>query len=489
MNAAPGEAAYPGAQHDTVWRELTFPAGYANPEPKSRYHVVVIGAGSAGLVTAIGAAGLGARVALVERAAMGGDCLNIGCIPSKALLEYTRRHDGPVTFDDAFEWLRRVRAEISEHDSVARYTESGVDVYLGSAELLNDTTVQVGDQRLAARRIVLATGARAAVPPISGLAECDPLTNETLFDLKAVPASLAILGAGAIGCEIAQAFARLGVEIHVFEMADRVLPLEEEEASAAVADALRRAGVTLHLSAPLSSISNNDGRVTVHGASVEITADRILVAAGRQANVEDLNLDAAGVEIEAGLVKVDRRLRTTNRRIFAAGDVCSRTQFTHNADAQARIVVQNALFAPTASTDSLIIPHCTYTDPEVAHVGRTKTELAEESVGFDVYRVAFGDLDRSRTAGDSEGFVEVLTRAGRDVILGATIVGHDAGEQIAALCLAMSHDIGLGGLGKAILPYPTRAEYLRRLADRYNRTRLMPTAKCFMARWFRWSAR
>ena len=487
MSPEPADAAYPGAVYDAAWRELTFPAGYTNPEPKRRYHLVVVGAGSAGLITAIGAAGLGARVALIEREAMGGDCLNVGCVPSKALLEFTRRSNGVANFEAAFEWLRKVRAEISEHDSVERYTQNGVDVFLGSANLLDDATVQVADRRLNARRIVLATGARAAVPPIPGLAECRPLTNETLFDLKKLPASLAILGAGAIGCEMAQAFVRLDVEIHLFEMADRVLPLEEPEASTAVARSLQRDGVALHLGTPVSSVSCHDSKVTVHSPDTQISADRILVTAGRRANIEGLNLDAVGVATKAGLVSVDRRLRTSNSRIFAAGDVCSRQQFTHNADAQARIVVQNALFVPTASTDKLIIPHCTYTDPEVAHVGRSKTILEQESKDFDVYRVEFGDLDRGRTAGDTTGFVEILAAKGSDEILGATIVGRDAGEQIASLCLAMNHGIGLGGLGKAVLPYPTRAEYLRRLADSYNRTRLTPMTKLIMSRWFRWS--
>ena len=363
MSLEPADEAYPGAAYDATWRELTFPTGYTNPEPKRRYHLVIIGAGSAGLITAIGAAGLGARVALIEREAMGGDCLNVGCVPSKALLEFTRRSNSVASFEAAFDWLRKVRAEISEHDSVERYTQSGVDVFLGSASLIDDSTVQVGEQRLNARRIVLATGARAAIPPIPGLAECKPLTNETLFDLREPPASLAILGAGAIGCEMAQAFARLGVDIHLFEMADRVLPLEEQEASAAVAEALQRSGVTLYLNTPISKIASHDSGITVHSPDRQITADRILVAAGRRANIEGLNLDAVGVATTAGLVSVDRRLRTSNSRIYASGDVCSRQQFTHNADAQARIVVQNALFAPTASTDKLIIPHCTYTDP------------------------------------------------------------------------------------------------------------------------------
>jgi len=192
--------------------------------------------------------------------------------------------------------------------------------------------------------------------------------------------------------------------------------------------------------------------------------------------------------VSNGLIQVNKRLQTTNARVYAAGDVCSRRQFTHNADAHARIVVQNALFAPTASTEKLIVPHCTYTHPEVAHVGQTKSELENSGALFDVYRVEFGDLDRGAAEGDQDGFVEALTAKGRDEILGATILGHDAGEQIASLCVAMANGLGLGALGKTILPYPTRGEYLRRLADSYNRTRLTPLAKRLMAMWFRWSA-
>jgi pyruvate/2-oxoglutarate dehydrogenase complex dihydrolipoamide dehydrogenase (E3) component len=479
---------YPGASDDAVWRDLTFPADYKNPVSAASYHLVVIGAGSAGLITAIGAAGLGARVALIEREAMGGDCLNIGCVPSKALLEYTRQAGEHANFDEAFAWLRKVRAKIAEHDSVSRYNKNGVDVYLGSAQLLSDRVVQVGDQTLRARRIVIATGARAALPPVPGLAECEPLTNATLFDLTVQPESIAILGGGAIGCEMAQAFSRLGTAVELFELQGRVLPLEMEDASAAVAAALERDGVNLHLGEAVASISQHGGKTIVETSGTQVTVDRILVAAGRQANVEGLQLDSAGVKTESGLIKVDRRLRTTNPRIYAAGDVCSREQFTHNADAQARIVIQNALFAPTANTDSLIIPHCTYTDPEVAQIGKSRTLLEESSTAFDTYRVAFNDIDRGRVTGDSDGFVEVLTRAGNDVILGATIVGHDAGEQIAPLCVAMSQRLGLSGVGSAILPYPTRAEYLRRLADSYNRTRLTPLAQRIMSIWFRLSS-
>lgn len=482
------ERGYPGERHDQRWRELVFPGDYRNPEPRRRYHLVVIGAGPAGLVTSIAAAGLGARVALVERHAMGGDCLNVGCVPSKALLEYTRRNPG-AGFDEAYAWLRQVRAEIAHHDSVERYSRKGVDVFLGSARFVDRESVAVGDHRLRARRFVIATGARAAMPPIPGLEACDPLTNESIFDLVEAPRRLAILGAGPIGCELSQAMARLGVDVHLFEMADRVLPTESAAAGEVLAQALQSDGVTLHLRRPVSHISIEDGRPTLHADGVELTAGRVLVAAGRRANVEGLQLREAGVELRDGLIAVDDRLRTTNPNVYAAGDVCSRLQFTHHADAHARIVVQNALFAPTASTRGLMVPRCTYTHPEVAHVGSTVAELENANTPYDRYRLEFAELDRGKTAGDQDGFVEVTTRKGRDTLLGATIVGEDAGEQIAGLCLAMANGLGLKSLGKAMLPYPTRAEYMRRLADTYNRTRLTPTAARLMKAWFRLTSR
>jgi len=415
---------------------------------------------------------------------MGGDCSNVGCVPSKALLEFTRKASQPADFDRAFAWMRQVRAEISRHDSVERYVDHGVDVFLGAARLIDERTVQVLDQRLSARRVVLATGARAVLPPIPGLEGCEPLTNETLFDLTERPERLAILGAGPVGCEMAQVFSRFGVDVQLFETADRVLPSEAPEAGEIVGNALATGGVTLHLGAAVTAVSRQGASITLTTGQTEASVDQVLVAAGRRANVEDLNLERLGVEIDQGLIKVDKHLRTTHPKIFAAGDVCSRLQFTHNADAHARIVVQNALFVPTATTDKLVVPHCTYTSPEVAQVGPLRTELEASGIPFDSYRVNFGDLDRGRTEGDHEGFVEVLTERGRDRVLGATIVGHDAGEQIGSLCIAMRNDLGLSAIGKAVFPYPTRSEYLRRLADNYNRTRLTPMAKRIMQIWF-----
>lgn len=478
--------AYPGQDHDTRWRSLVFPENHVNPRARARYHLVVVGAGPAGLICAIGAAGLGARVALVERKAMGGDCLNVGCVPSKALLEFAKRHSGNGSFDAAFAWMRKVRAGIAAHDSVERYTKLGVDVFLGDAAFINGSTIAVDNQELSARRIVIATGARAALPGIPGLDEADPLTNESIFELRHAPKSMAIIGAGPIGCELGQALARLGVAVHLFDVADRVLPGEEADAAAAVSKSLVASGVTLHLGANISRVERAGDGVRIAYDGTEVDLERALVAAGRRANTESLNLGAAGVDLaQTGLIEVDERLRTTNPRIFAAGDVCSRLQFTHHADAHARIVIQNALFAPTARTSRLVVPHCTYTSPEVAHVGRTAAGLERDGQDFERYSVRFDELDRGRTAGDEDDYATLLVGPKRGEILGATIVAEDAGELIAPICLAMSNGLRLSDIGKAVYPYPTRSEYLRRLSDDYNRTRLTPTVKRLLQTWLR----
>jgi len=477
---------YPGKPHDERWRSLVFPADYVNPQPQPRYHLIVIGAGPAGLISAIGAAGLGARVALVERQAMGGDCLNVGCVPSKALLEYTHRHRHDADFDAAFEWVRKVRAGIAAHDSVERYSEHGVDVFLGEAHFVDGSTIKIGDQQLTGRRIVIATGARAIVPGIPGLREAGPLTNESVFDLEHPPQSLAIIGAGPVGCELAQAFARLRIPVHLFDAADRVLPTEDPRASEAVSDSLRTEGVNLYLGAKVARVERDASGTVVEHDGIALRVDRILVAAGRRANVEQLHLSRAGVELtETGLVVVDDRLRTTNRKIYAAGDVCSHLQFTHHADAQARIVIQNALFAPSARTNKLVIPHCTYTTPEVAQVGASHTQLERDGVRHDRYAVRLSELDRGRAAGDEDSFAELLVEPRRGELLGATVIAENAGELIVPVCVAMSNGLRLGDLGKTVYPYPTRSEYLRRLADDYNRSRLTSRIRRLMKAWLR----
>ena len=477
---------YPGSSYDEVWRGLICPPGYRNPSPKSRYHLVVIGAGPAGLVTSIAAAGLGAKVALVEKRAMGGDCLNVGCIPSKALLEFTARHRGPECFDAAFSWLREVRAKVSPADSIDRYRDAGVDVFFGAARFADESTVAVGDIELSSRRTLVATGARAALPSIPGLPEAKPLTNETLFELRSRPSRLAIVGGGPMGCEMAQAFSRMGVDTHLIEIAPRILPSEPPAASDAVAAALRRDGVSLYLGTGVTGILRRGSSVLLSTTGAPITASEVLVAAGRRANTDELNLAAVGVAAHAdGLIQVDKYLRTSNPKIYAAGDVCSRLPYAHNADAQARIVVQNALFFASATVNEGVIPHCTYTNPEVARVGASRQELESRGVPFDAHRIDFGELDRGQAQGDEDGFAEILTKRGEPAILGATIVGRDAGEQIAALCVAMANGLGLDAFAKTILPYPTRSEYLRRIGDAHNRKRLTSAARSMIRSWLR----
>ncbi|MBK6596805.1 MAG: FAD-dependent oxidoreductase [Proteobacteria bacterium] len=353
MNSQAAE--YPGADADVVWRSLVFPAGYQNPTPADRYNLVVIGAGPAGLITAIAAAGLGAKVALIEKHHMGGDCLNVGCVPSKTLLAGAT--DG-IGFERTMARMRAVRAAISQHDSVQRYRDAGVDVFLGAAKFLDASRVQVGAQTLTAKKFVIATGARAFVPPVPGLAE-HALSNESIFELRKQPQRLAVLGGGPIGCELAQAFARLGTEVHLIEMQSRVLPIEDEAASPAVQSALLVDGVQLHLDTKVTAVeAAGVGKRLQYapvdgGATASLDVDVVLAAVGRQRNVDGLGLEAAGVRFDRRSgIEVDSRLRTSMRHIFAAGDVCSRYQFTHGGCTRASWCA-NALFMGRARVDQL----------------------------------------------------------------------------------------------------------------------------------------
>ena len=485
MSATPDRAEQPPTARsvEARYRQRVFPADYHAPRPQGVYHLVVIGAGPAGLVASIAAASLGARVALIERRAMGGDCLNVGCVPSKTLLAAAA---AGRSFEAAMERVRGVRARIAHHDSVERYTGAGVDVFLGKACFETPHRIRVGHLVLDTRKTLIATGARPFMPPIPGLAELGALTNETVFDLRVQPRRLAILGAGAVGCELAQAFARLGTEVELIEAASQVLAGEEAQAADLIADALRREGVALHLGNGACSASMSaQGKILTLNDGRRVAADEVLVAAGRRRNVEELSLERAQVRLDSrGAIEVDARLRTSHPDIFAAGDVCSTFQFTHSADAQARIVVRNALFRGRARADRLIVPRCIYTQPELAQVGATALELEQAGRRFERYRLKWGELDRGVTDADEEGFAEVRTDAGGR-ILGATLVGRDAGEQIAPLALLMTQGRGLGSIGSLVLPYPTRSEYLRRLADQYARGRLTPWVAKALRAWLR----
>jgi pyruvate/2-oxoglutarate dehydrogenase complex dihydrolipoamide dehydrogenase (E3) component len=480
-------------------------ARVANPTPASRYNLVVIGAGTAGLVTAAGAAGLGAKVALVERHLMGGDCLNYGCVPSKALLSAARAAaarrgassmgiaattgEAPVDFGAVMERMRRIRAELSVNDSVARFTGLGVDVFQGQARFTGRDRIEVGGQTLRFSRAAITTGARAAALPIAGLAATGYLTNETVFALQAMPRRLAVIGAGPIGCELAQAFRRFGADVTVLEVMPRILLREDPDAAERIARALTRDGVEVLTASNILDVATRDGakliRFTHQGTTRELVIDEIILGVGRAPNVEDLGLEAAGVEYGPGGIRVDDRLRTSNPRIYAAGDVATPLRFTHVADAMARIVIRNALFRGRAKISDLTIPWCIYTSPEIAQVGLTPADAEQRGIRMRTFTQEFSSVDRAVIDGETEGIVKVHVGAKGDKVLGATIVANHASEMITELTLAIRHRVGLGALAEVIHPYPTQVEAIPKLGDAYNRTRLTPFVKRLFAGWLR----
>jgi pyruvate/2-oxoglutarate dehydrogenase complex dihydrolipoamide dehydrogenase (E3) component len=366
-------------------------------------------------------------------------------------------------------------------------------VFFGDGHFTGPETLAVGNATLRFRRAIIATGARAALPPIPGLADAAPYTNETIFNLTERPVRLAVIGAGPIGLELAQAFARFGTQVTVLNADARAMPRDDGDAAALVEASLRRDGVTLHHGVAITQVQRDADRTritaTVHGAPLEVEADALLVAAGRTPNVDTLDLDRAGVAFTKRGVTIDDRFRTSNPRIFAIGDVASAYQFTHAADAQARLVVPNALFFGLGGgrASSLVIPWTTYTSPEVAHVGRTPAQLTNDGVAHDTITLPMHDNDRGILEDDTEGFLRVHLARGTDRILGATLVCEHAGDMIGELTGAMRRGEGLGTLAKTIRPYPTRAAIIGRAADQFNRGRLTPTAKAWFARFFRWT--
>ncbi len=496
----------PRDEHNARLEANVRPPDWQNPTPEGRYNLVVIGAGTAGLVSAAGAAGLGAKVALIERAMLGGDCLNVGCVPSKGLIRAGRaaaevRSAGDfgveVTggtkqdFGTAMARMRRLRAEISSNDSAARFRDLGVDVFLGEARFTGADTVEVGGQTLSFRKAVIATGARASAPPIDGLDRVEYLTNETVFSLTERPSRFGVIGAGPIGCEIGQTFAQLGAEVFVVESTRGILQKEDTDCSEIVQAAMERDGVKFLCCGRKVQIRPADGggiRLTAasHDQDYDEVVDQLLVAVGRAPNMEGLGLDAAGVATTKHGVTVDDRLRTSNPNVFAAGDICSRYKFTHAADAMARIVIQNALFLGRSRVSDLVIPWSTYTSPEIAHVGISEHAAKEEGIQIDTYTQRFEEVDRAILDGEPEGLAKVHCARGKDRILGATIVAAHAGEMISEVSLAMTNRVGLSGIGATIHPYPTQAEALRKLGDQYRRTKLTPLVATLFHKWLKW---
>jgi len=496
----------PWDEHNQALVDNVHPASWTNPTPAPRYNLVVIGAGTAGLVTAIGATGLGARVALVERDLMGGDCLNVGCVPSKALLGSARvwatvrdaarfgvevPPGARVDFPAVMARMRSLRARLSRADAARRYRDLGVDVFFGAGRFTGPETVEVDGAVLRFKNAVVATGGRAAALPIPGLAEAGYLTNESVFTLTALPPRLGVIGGGPIGCELAQAFARFGARVTLLGNHPRIMPREDPDAARLVEEAMRRDGVHLVLGCNVVRVAREGAEKVLHleggGQPTEVRADAILVGVGRARNVQGLGLEAAGVAYDAkDGVHVNDRLQTTNGRVFAAGDICSRFQFTHAADATARVVIQNALFFGRAKASALVIPWCTYTDPEVAHVGLNEAEAKARGIDVRTFTEPMAHVDRAVLDGDTDGFVKVHVRAGSDRIVGATVVARHAGEMISELTLAVGNGLGLRTLARTIHPYPTQAEAIKRVADAYNRTRLTPFVKGLFQKWLAW---
>jgi pyruvate/2-oxoglutarate dehydrogenase complex dihydrolipoamide dehydrogenase (E3) component len=501
MNLAPLDS------HNKALISNCHPSGWVNPAPLSRYNLVVIGAGTAGLVAAAGAAGLGAKVALVERGLMGGDCLTTGCVPSKAIIRSSRAaaeitgaerlgvHAAGKTHADFAAVMRRMRmlrSGISAHDSARRFSEElGVHVFLGEARFVGPDAVQVDGTTLRFRKAVVATGARPVAPPIEGLAEAGFLTNETIFNLTRLPDHLMVIGGGPIGCELAQAFRRLGSRVTVIEMAPQFLIREDADASAILAGTFRSEGIDILLGTGVKKVSTERGKTLVHvqkdGASRIIRGDALLVGVGRAPEIRGLGLEAAGVAYDKFGVTVDDFLRTSNKNIYAAGDAAIPYKFTHMADASARIVIQNALFLGRRKLSSLMVPWTTYTDPEIAHVGMYERDARERGIDVETFKRDFSDVDRSLLDGEEEGFVKIHVARGTDRIVGATIVARHAGEMISEITLAIVSGVGLGRIASVIHPYPTQAEAIRQLGDAYNRTRLTPVVKRVFERWLRWT--
>ena len=495
----------PRDEHDRLLVANTHPSDWRNPSPQPLYDLVVIGGGTAGLVSAAGTAGLGGKVALVERRLLGGDCLNYGCVPSKSLLRAARaaydvQHAGQfgigpvgggreppeqsaVDFADVMSRMRRLRAGISHHDSARRFTSLGVDVFLGQARFTGRQTAEVAGSTLRFKRCILAAGTRPAAPNIPGLAAAGALTNETVFSLTELPRRLVVIGGGPVGCELAQAFRRFGSQVTLAQRGPRLLPRDEPEAGEIVARQFAAEGINVLLAATVlrCEAASAGPRLVVRVGGLEQTleAEAILVATGRTPNVEGLDLAAAGIEHNERGVIVSDFLQTANPRIYAAGDIAGSYQFTHAADAMARLAIQNAFFSlgPLGKRrlDSLVVPWTTYTDPEVAHVGLTARSAAEQGVAIDTYREDLRQVDRAVLDGEDEGFAMIHTRRGTPRVVGCTIVARHAGEMIGEISLLMSAGLSLGTLARTIHCYPTQVEILKRLGDRYTRTRLTPS--------------
>ena len=493
------------------------PLNWINPEPTGRYNMVVIGAGTAGLITAVVAASLGAKVALIEQHLMGGDCLNVGCVPSKGVIraarawadlrkaaEFGLHIPAGVKYDfgAVMARMRKLRAGIRQNDSVQRYATLGVDIYIGSGRFLGPDTIHVegpaGDRTLTCVKAAVCTGARASAPPTPGLQEAGYLTNETVFSLTELPQRIGVIGAGPIGCELAQSFARFGSQVYLIEAAHGIMPNEDRDAADIVEQQMVRDGVKLLCCGKQLQVGKTKGgtrlMVGSHGQQYDVTVDAILVGVGRTPNVEGIGLEVAGVDYDKNGITVNARLQTSNPKIFAAGDVCSRYKFTHAADAMAQIVIQNALFPHPfglgyANVDALVMPWCTFTEPEIAHVGMYEKEAKEKGIDVETYTYKLDEVDRAILDGEDEGFARVHIEKGTDTILGATIVASHAGDMISEFSVAMKAGGGAKTIAATIHPYPTQAEVNKKVVNLWRKAHFTQRTKNLLIKLFAWMRR
>ncbi|MDQ6880603.1 MAG: mercuric reductase [Pseudomonadota bacterium] len=479
------------------------PAGWLNPTAGAPYHLLVIGAGPAGFAAARAAAAAGAKVALIEYNQLGGDRLNDGCIPSKTIIRsaqlYAEMRNAEnfgavcpaqvsVDFGAVMARMRRVRDRLSRVDSASRLKAEGIDLYFGHARFIARDTVEVDGIPLRFAKALITTGSRPLLPEIEGLTQAGFLTNETVFDLEVLPPSLLVIGGGPLGCELAQAFARLGTRTIISHSEPLFLPKEERDAAQMVSDALARDGVEIHLNCTVVEVRLEDGRkrvsmVTAGNVSTTVV-DEILTGIGRMPAVQGLDLERAGVAYDADVgIRVDDFLRTSNPRIYAAGDVCLEHQFTNTARASASIAVGNALFFGRRRMSALTVPWCTYTDPQVAHVGMYVRQARERDIAVKTFTVPMHDVDRATADSEEDGFVKIHVREGTDHILGATIVARDAAELINNISMAMSAGIGLRRLAGVIHAYPTQGDAIRQAAQACAHAHPRPVLAWLKRRW------
>ena len=489
-----------------VLRRPKPPRQFARPR-RFDANVVVIGAGSAGLVSAIIAAGAKAKVVLIEKHRMGGDCLNTGCVPSKALIrsarvaDYLRRAsqfgleavDVKVNFARVMQRVREVINTIEPHDSVERYTGLGVECVSGEAVITSPWTVRVGEREISSRAIVVATGARPFVPPIPGLEEVGYLSSDTLWELAELPGRLLVLGGGPIGCELAQSFARLGAQVTLVDQAARLLPREDAEVAELVSERFRQDGIRVITGAAVKCFEARNGNriatLLIDGEEQELPFDQVLVAVGRKPNVEGFGLEELQVPLNArGSIEVNACMQTVYPRLYACGDVAGPYQFTHMASYQAWYAVLNALLGRLKRTPIhyRVVPWVTFTDPEIARVGLSEEEAQAQGIAYELTRYGIDDLDRAIADSEAHGFVKVLTKPGSDRILGATIVGYHAGELLAEFVLAMTHGLGLKKIAATTHVYPTLGEANRFTANAWRSARVPQALLPWAERFFRW---